>query len=964
MTPLEFLSLVWPSGPDNIYCLAHPSKGKGYVHKIFTDITQAADYIERVKDRENIFYTTHTLLEPQVWNAKHHKKPGTSEWVEAWSVRLQRNMKSCREFFFDLDVEAGVKEKYQDQMEALTHLKEFVTKFKLPRPMVVNSGGGLHIHWLVDKFLPSNTVWHTNAARLKQLGVKFGLKLDPMRTTDTSSVLRVPGTFNMKKDLKRPVQDWTKPDIVAVEDWEQRVLAGLGSVGTTPVAGKTEPDELGSNVGPKTYTNLVPPSAESVYEACPQMARLRDLNGCMGHNSWWAGMGVLRFTIEGLKACHEFSKGYPGYSFDEVEQKAGEWKYGPTSCAKLASVVEPQHQHICQGCPHVGKHQGPLSFGKFLEKAPSPVVQDVVDGVEVDRVVPDPPLPYKRTKDLSIVILSEAPDGKQSEIPLHPYDLYPIDRQSNEKGETETQVWRAHLPHGIVRDFTIEASAFVDPRALQARLANVGIYTSQFSNLSKYMSAYIQELQRRQRASSEHNHLGWINDRTEFVLPSGLIKEDGSTVPVSLGGNAAKANSFMDKKGTMKRQIELLNFYADKRYVAQQFMICCSLASPIFFATGQAGVIVNLTGKPGSSKSTTLYTAASLWGHPTRYVLSGLNDGATPLFRTNRMHMLANLPFCIDEITRLTADVAKDAAFGSTQEMPRKGMNTKGQERKVEENAKSNIVLSTGNVSMHHLTSIDNNAGTAASVRVFEIVVRQLGIHLGSEADAMLRELKENYGHIGEYFMKGVVPNRKMVAERVIAKMTLLERLATMSPDERFWFSASSSALTGCQLGNKLGVLPYDPAYMQDWLLTDCLPTLRGVVKDEQATMSPVNLLTTFLEDINGNILFNNGIGGNTIRVPNGRLLGQHKEGSTEITVLKDGFREWCQKRHQFSSPILRELLDIGVILKFDTRETLGAGTAYAKSRSTCFVVDLTHPEIMSSPAVQTFIAPNLKPKM
>ena len=255
---------------------------------------------------------------------------------------------------------------------------------------------------------------------------------------------------------------------------------------------------------------------------------------------------------------------------------------------------------------------------RLNKKAPEPTIVSVVQGVPIEVTITNPPLPYKRSRETGVTVVSETKDGRQYEKKIYPYDFYPIDRSVNEGREVESQQWRVHLPHNIISDITITASVFVDDRALVACLANHGMYITLFAELKAYMSAYIQELQALHPTVNQHNHLGWIDDHTKFVLPPKVIHPDGSETTAHLAKVASDAKQFIKQKGTLQRQVELMRFYQHPLYVAQQMFVLSSLASPLLFATGHAGCIVHAYGEGGASKSSALLTAASFWGDPRR----------------------------------------------------------------------------------------------------------------------------------------------------------------------------------------------------------------------------------------------------------------------------------------------------------------------------------------------------------
>lgn len=973
MTPSDFLRSVWPD--EGIYCVATPFQNGGMNHKVFEDILAAANYIQRVSATENVYFATHALKAERIWTQQHHKDKETKAWVPGWSVRTQANARASKVLFFDLDVDPSKPSKYPTQAAAVIDLKRFVRETGLPIPMVVSSGGGLHVYWILDRALASASEWLTQAARLKQLAGHHGLKFDPSRTTDSASVLRVAGTFNLKGGAARPVSVLVPGTVTTVEDWTSLLDDALDAVSLIPAPAKHAAVVTGLGSNTKREFDAPPPPMVALIKACAQMQRLALLKGNNSEPEWYHGdVGVVLFTKNGRENVHKISQGHPNYTRAETDAKIDQWSTGPTTCAKLAEVCGPAHEHLCASCPAVKQNSSPVWIASLLDKAPPPVITHLVGVEMVELSIPDPPMPYKRVVGRGIEMLIEGKDGKQFSVPIYPYDLYPLERSTNASQETEKQMWRVHLPHSQVKDFAVEASAFVDDRALQVRLANNGIYAPKFPDLRSYMSAYIQELQRLRPVSVQHNHLGWIEDHTKFVMPEKVFHPDSTVQPAALSAVAAGAKDFVGTKGTLAEQVRLMKFFDHPAYVPNQFYILASLGAAIFFATGHHGTIIHATGEAGASKSTALYTAASIWGPPLDYVLNGTAEGATALARNARRDILSNLPTCVDEITHIAADVAKTFTMNVTQPGKRIRLKQDGTTRDTgTPNDRASMILTTANCSLHSLLQIDNTAGTAGSVRVFEILFEKRGIHLPHEANAFLRGIKENYGHIGERFIQVVVAKREMVVKRVIKVMEDLGIAANMREEERFWFAAAAAALVAGDLANKLGLLSYDIAKIEHWIIHKQLPQMRGTVMAEAQSMSALSTLMDYLEHINGDMIkMARPHSGNLpypMQLPRGQMLGHYDLNGKVIYVLKDGFRRWCERRGQYSQAILKELCSpTGVVPLMDVKRTLGQGTDHAKGRSNCFVVNMTHRDVSGvqlavtpPPAVAAGQRPNLK---
>lgn len=962
MTPFEFLNTLWPD--EGYYALATPFRIPNttritYAHKVFDSIEAAASFVEKQKGRSDIFFAVHSLDQPKVWNPKK-PDPKTGE-MGAYEVRTHANMSQARAFFFDLDVGSDPK-KYPTQAAALADLKRFCQEAQLPRPMVTSSGGGLHVYWPLNRAMPS-TEWVQHAQRLKALAKHHGLKADPMRTTDVASVLRVAGTYNLK-DVENPrkvkvmlaaAQTTTKRFTTAVSD-------ALIRAGETPRAIDlltpmvVTDDDLGSNTE-RTYDGP-PVTLQALGKACGQVRRFAKLRGDVSEPEWYAMLQLIRLTEDGPDWCHKLSAGHPNYDRDTTDQKLAYLEQkgvGPTLCSTLADRCGAD---ICQACPHFNVVKSPLVAGRNKDVAAAPILAPQLPSMPAVQL-PDPPEPFKRLKSGGIGMEVMNREGNEVTVVIYDNDLYPIRRITDRERRLEQQVWVAVLPREGAKEFTIDAAALYKIDALATQLANNGVYPrpSRMKEVQEYMSAYIAELQKLQDAEASFNALGWHDDFNSFVLPDKVLHRDGSVTPSQLTVHAESSAQAISKAGTLADQVALLRFYAHPGYLPNQFFVLSALAAPLFHMTGHAGVVVNATGEAGASKSTSLYTGSSLWAKPMKYPLNGTNHGATQKARAQRMTTMGSLPVCVDEITTMPFRDAQELVMAVTQPEGRLGLTRDGKERRQSESEKSTIMLTTANNSLHGLLSHENAAGTAGSMRVFEIGFRSGIVHRKHEADAYLAALKDNYGHVGEAFMAYVITHYDEVAERVRRMMRKIDEEAQVQSSERFWSAAAACTIVAGEIAKELGLLAYDPDRLYRWLIDQQFPHMRGVVVAEYTT--PLGTLADYLETISSNIIvMDRQKGGHTtyvLRAPSGQLLAHYDMAEKTMLVLKKGFKDYCLRVGANSTKILDDLAtpkvdeagkSTRVIANKSIKKVLGAGTEYAKMQSWCFSVNMDHPEV------------------
>ena len=749
MTPTDFLRAVWPEA--GVYCIATKA-GKGYAHTTYDTIEAAAAYVATVRDKKDVYFAVHALSEKRVWNPKV-RKDESGEWIGGWSYRPKTNMRAAKAFFFDLDV--GETKDYPSQREAVAALAAFCDITSLPRPMLVNSGRGVHVYWRLDEEIASEG-WKVHAQRLFDLAVAHGLKVDPSRTTDTTSLLRVADTFNFKGD-PLPVKVWAKGSEISTRDFlslldQAGVNADMALAGSAPSA----LDVLGSNTliefdGP-------PVTILALGEACGQIKEFARTGGST-YGGWHKLVAVVRHVEDGDAWAHKLSAKHPDYDADVLAQKLWHQErdaVGPTTCGVLRANCDPA---ICDACPFWGMAKSPLSAARM----PRPTLEAPDVQPELEPPCP-PPAGFSRVEGGGVIFRKRVED-KTVPVSILGCDLYPLQRHVDCKLETDQHEWCAKLPGEEAKVFSLDSGVIQEPILLAKELSKQGVYVTPGDNklVQLYMSLYIKDLQRSRRAENQYSYLGWTEKHEDFVLHDTILSPSGGCEPSKMNHRTLshlRNIRGMGTAGTLDKQRMLMRFYNRPEYYDRQFYILCGLAAPFYHATGYHGSIIHATGLPGASKSTTLFAAMSLWGHPQKMPLNGQSSGATANARDQLISIMNNLPVGLDEITNIADDVAKEFALNVSQVSNQKiRLRQSGELRTEGGGDKSTLVLTTGNVSLHSILSRNNTSGDAGSMRVFEMVFQRPNKAGKALADRFMFDLCENYGHIGPAVMRYGVDN-------------------------------------------------------------------------------------------------------------------------------------------------------------------------------------------------------------
>ncbi len=278
-----------------------------------------------------------------------------NEKTQKTEKRSHQNVKNLRSLFADIDTREGKEDApYADRKEAYAELNRVVICTQLPQPTVVDSGNGLHCYWPLENEYDFES-WTQIAGKFKYLLISNGLKIDPTRTADASSILRTPGTFNRKNAGEpKPVQWWRQDDVRRLSPtdlqriWEA-VPADAGSYGhraSQPVRATQRGSRLARDI--IGAPDFPPSDAGRVAAQCAQIGRFRQ-SGNIPEWLWYAAMGVIAYCVGGREIAHEWSAhDYPGYSQVEVEARLERVvAFPPTTCAKF-------HSHdpaTCERCP-------------------------------------------------------------------------------------------------------------------------------------------------------------------------------------------------------------------------------------------------------------------------------------------------------------------------------------------------------------------------------------------------------------------------------------------------------------------------------------------------------------------------------------------------------------------------------------------------------------------------------------
>mgnify|MGYP007005220636 FL=1 len=329
----DFITRIVPPGGNYVVGRKHPD---GIEHRFLTDAAAAAAFaLQASAEGHTVYYAC----------ASFGPKDGGRKATNAIAAQA-----------LWLDIDCGEGKPYPTKRAGLEALGAYLAASRMPRPLVIDSGYGLHVYWPLDRAL-TRAEWLPLAEALKANTYELGLQADRTRTADIASVLRPVGTVNRKHGLERPVKAIMRDAGPLAVERARELLGSLPPVPVAYAAGSNSALSAGLSAG-----TSAPPKADDVAAGCPQLAAMRDSLGVMDYPSWYACLGVLAYCEDGDEKAHEWSAGDSRYRPAQVDKFLADWRKldGGATCHKFMSV-DPGP---CAGCAHKDKIRSPLALGR------------------------------------------------------------------------------------------------------------------------------------------------------------------------------------------------------------------------------------------------------------------------------------------------------------------------------------------------------------------------------------------------------------------------------------------------------------------------------------------------------------------------------------------------------------------------------------------------------------------------
>ena len=852
---------------------------------------------------------------------------------EAGSRKVD-NVKHLNALFLDLD--CGASKDYATQADAISALRAFCGKLSLPKPVMVNSGRGVHVYWMLDAPVCLDD-WLPVAERLKKLCADHGLLADPAVTADAARVLRIPTTHNHKDSPPTPVEflfaDTT--NIVNFDSFSE--LLGNDPVSIpkkyVPETNSAFRDALNSNVE-STFREIIRKTQEK--RGCQHLKHILKNQEECSEPMWRAGLSIAKFCTASHDAIHAISKNHADYTAHDTQKKVDLIK-GPYLC----NTFDEYESGVCSECPHWGKIKSPISLGmRVLEAEES---ENVFEGADEEHVIPTYPRPYFRGLNGGIYVRTTNSDGDPDEKLIYHNDLYVV-RRIRDVELGESVVMRLHLPQDKAREFTLPLTAVTSREEFRKNMSMQGVAVTKMDELMSYTTTWVNELQATGTADEAHRQFGWTDkDGTSFVLGDKLIYKDRVESNPSSIQTAGLFPAFKTR-GTYDEWIKLMDFYNRDGFELHQFVVGTSFGSVLMnFSPINCGTL-HLDGGSGVGKTTAMYAGLSLWGSP-EVLLTDNND--TVNTRMHRREIYHNLPLYMDELTNALAKELSNLAYQLTSGKQRGRMASGSNTERHRGEPWNLLAVTSANLSVVEKINTVKAIPEAEAQRILECRVKSLK-HMfldKAETDKYQDDIKKCFGHGGVKYVQYIMNNLEDVKKLLLSVQSKVDRKAKLEAPNRFWSILVASTITGLILAKRLGMVSYDVQKVFKWGIDVVEQNKR---KLDDMSVGVEELLNDYIHEHWSNVLWiksTDDLRKNEAEslvipeaLPRGKLVARYETDLKRAYLIPKPLKSWCGDHQVNYNSLLNDLKE-----KLNARRTkmrLSKGTHMNLPPTDVIIVD------------------------
>lgn len=900
--PFDFLSAVLPSQGHRVFAAIFPGPpGNRPTMELPADAGHENAQLSTLAwalTKQADLYVAIGGFGPAMRQIKSGRRTG--QWTTSREASNSEWHRSLR-----IDIDCGTGKPYADKKAGWAAAKQFITACGLPMPLVVDSGYGLHVYWLLDRDTDRLT-WQNLSLQLERAVAHHALAVDSTTTCDAARILRLPGSLNFKYGTAVDVRKLCDGDPRAPE-WYAQQLASYGPVmaqgprlqGVAPRGSFMSDSPLSANMHP-TY------GLRGALTQCPGLAAMIMNHGAQAAEPLWrAALSLVHKADDAddkkLRVARALSDGHPSFSEGEFLAKWDQviaQDYEPPTCDTFARLGMPE----CRSCPLRATCKSPVVLGRAAPPVqnngaavpiPAPVVGPVVGPTlpPPPTVTPSPMVGLQAvatthgifaimagtatvgivdgnlTTSLSIengipCVLKMEMDPATGQMVrtrkyIGSYRIIEAERLLDKTNNSAALVSLTFCRNtdGFVK-VEFDHAALSEGRAFNGLLARYGIHMSSTDSKllqDRFMPEFLAQLQRIKEANLIASRCGWTDNFNKFVLGTQLYTSTTQeAIRPSGSQNEIEAYHEAGNEAEWRKAFDIVLAGGFDR----QAIVALGLAAPLMAFTGVDGVLLNAySPQSGVGKSTLCDAILSVWGSPDK-LRKDFRD--TPAATFHLAAISGNLPMVIDEFTNVDGKELSNYIYTITQGRERHRLSS---DAKLRDNVNRWCLpaIATSNRSVHAKLQDFRIDAAGEAARVFEMRLYPLQIdpHLMGAAKRQIDALKHNYGFLGPrlvriYMTKGEAYWRQKVSERI----AWWDSQMADDTSDRFRTVLAALIELGAVIGQALG-FNFDRAGIIDAVKSQWR---QQVQEFEQARMHPQDFVANYIaENINKLVVFGDG---------------------------------------------------------------------------------------------------------
>lgn len=858
--------------------------------------------------------------------------------------RKQDNVRATR--IFALDVDCGVDKPFPTWKHGLSALGQFVQQLSLPKPLVVHSGNGLHVYWVLEEELEP-LEWRPMAEALKAATRQLGFNVDPAVPADSARVLRPVGTTNPKNNAKVRVLIDAAPVSVNILQKCLKKFYNITKQQLTPIS------KLANALVVKQ--DFPPANATVITTKCNQVQWGTQNQANVDEPFWYALLGIAAHCQNSDATALAWSDQHPDFDANKTLRKLEHWKQsttGPATCKKF----EELRPSGCKGCKYKDKVGSPARLGvQYVEVAPP---SDIPSIAAADIALPRP---YKRTADGIKLTIDE------TDIDVCKFDIYPVAYGKDEGLGYETVRYAWNRPHVGWQELSMRQAMLTEGhRDFPTAIADQGIVLAnknQTGYFQHMLRAYMDELRQRRAMTNLYATMGWKDNFSQFVIGDtvlrrnvdGTISEDAGTLA---SGAARLGQELWSTSGSLDAWVNFTSLIEKADLRAHMFALAVGFSAPLYAFTGLKGLTVSLYGPTGGGKSLAQMWIQSIYGNPEKLHFAAKFTQNT-LF--GRMGLYSHMPMTIDEVTMMDDKEVGDFAYWVSQGRDKARMNRNAEERDAKTWAMPVIVSTNKSMNSKLIASgLDTDAQLA---RILEVSVpnRPLFMRDSTAGRKIYEFVTSHYGLAGREFAKRLLELGEAGVRAAIAEATATfhkNYKAEFSGEERYWEQAIILADLAAKLARSWNLVAFDHRPGIEWVLAQVGAMRRTITEFK---LDAFDLLSEYLND-NADTqvqIFHTGTQKPTMdysRVPRGEVRVRfdfYRKTSadpiTNGTVMLDRthLRRWLAQRGADYKGFINEFTTEGILASPKSNKAyLAKDTPIKLGQSYVVGLNLNHPRL------------------